>query len=205
MMEYFRLEKQNDQVATLYFDTPQSKANVFSIAALEVFEGYLETLAEDDTLKLLFIESAKEDIFIAGADIHEIKLAEDAPSVEAFVKKGQEIFNKLEKLPCVTVAMIDGACLGGGLEMSLACNYRIATSHPHTRIGLPEVNLGIIPGFGGTQRLYRLIGYAKAMELILGSKQLSGDEALQAGIVDASVPKGYLIWDSRKKRLSMRF
>ncbi len=192
MMEYFRLEKQNDQVATLYFDTPQSKANVFSIAALEVFEGYLETLAEDDTLKLLFIESAKEDIFIAGADIHEIKLAEDAPSVEAFVKKGQEIFNKLEKLPCVTVAMIDGACLGGGLEMSLACNYRIATSHPHTRIGLPEVNLGIIPGFGGTQRLYRLIGYAKAMELILGSKQLSGDEALQAGIVDASVPKGYL-------------
>lgn len=191
-MDYFRLEKQSDQVATLYFDTPQSKANVFSLSALEAFEGFLEILAQDHTLKLLFIESAKEDIFIAGADIHEIKLAEDAPSVEAFVKKGQEIFNKLEKLPCVTVAIIDGACLGGGLEMSLACNYRIATSHPHTRIGLPEVNLGIIPGFGGTQRLYRLIGYAKAMELILGAKQLSSDEALQAGIVDASVPKGYL-------------
>lgn len=191
-MDYFRLEKQNDLVATLYFDTPHSKANVFSRSALEDFERYLEILAQDHALKLLFIESTKEDIFIAGADIHEIKLAEDAPSVEAFVKKGQEIFNKLEKLPCVTVAMIDGACLGGGLEMSLACNYRIATSHPHTRIGLPEINLGIIPGFGGTQRLYKLIGYAKAMEIILGAKQLSGDEALQAGIVDASVPKGYL-------------
>lgn len=191
-MDFFKFEKQSDQVATLYFDTPKSKANVFSIAALEAFEGYLETLAEDHTLKLLFIESAKEDIFIAGADIHEFKLAENTPTVEAFVKKAQEIFNRLEKLPCITVAIIDGACLGGGLEMSLACNYRIATSHPHTRIGLPEVNLGIIPGFGGTQRLYRLIGYAKAMEIILGGKQLSSDEALHAGIVDECVPRGYL-------------
>ena len=191
-MDYFRLEKQTDQVATLYFDTPDSKANVFSMAALEAFENYLDILTQGDTLKILFIESTKEDIFIAGADIHEIKLAEDAPTVESFVKKGQDIFTKLEKLPFVTVAIIDGACLGGGLEMSLACNYRIATSHPHTRIGLPEVNLGIIPGFGGTQRLYRLIGYARAMELILGAKQLSSDEALQAGIVDASVPHGYL-------------
>ncbi|MDM5270599.1 3-hydroxyacyl-CoA dehydrogenase NAD-binding domain-containing protein [Sulfurovum sp. zt1-1] len=191
-MDYFRLEKHNDQVATLYFDTPDSQANVFSISALEAFEHYLDVLAQENTLKILFIESAKEDIFIAGADIHEIRLAEDASSVEALVKKGQEIFNKLEKLPFVTVAIIDGACLGGGLEMSLACNYRIATSHPHTRIGLPEIKLGIIPGFGGTQRLYRLIGYRNAMEYILGAKQLSGDEALQAGIIDASVPRGYL-------------
>ncbi|GIT97548.1 3-hydroxyacyl-CoA dehydrogenase NAD-binding domain-containing protein [Sulfurovum sp. TSL1] len=191
-MDYFRLERQTDQIATLYFDTPDSKANVFSTTALETFERYLDMLAQENTLKILFIESTKEDIFIAGADIHEIKLAKDAPSVETFIQKGQDIFNKLEKLPFVTVAIIDGACLGGGLEMSLACNYRIATSNSHTRIGFPEIKLGIIPGFGGTQRLYRLIGYAKAMELIAGAKQLTGDEAFQAGIVDASVPQGYL-------------
>ena len=191
-MDYFRLEKETEQVATLYFDTPESRANVFSIASLEALESQIDTLAKAHTLKILFIESSKEDIFIAGADINEIKLAEDAVSIEAFVKKGQELFNKLETLPVVTVAMIDGACLGGGLEMALACDYRIATTHPHTRIGFPEVNLGIIPGFGGTQRLYPLIGYANAMEVILGGKQLSGEKALKLGIVDAAVPQGYL-------------
>ncbi len=191
-MDYFKLEKEQEGIATLYFDTPESKANVFSQDTLEAFEAHIDTLSKDGSLKALFLESAKEDIFIAGADIHEIKLAKDAKSIEAFVKKGQEVLNKLEKSSFVTIALIDGACLGGGLEMALACDYRIATSHPHTRIGFPEVNLGIIPGFGGTQRLYPLIGYAKAMELILGAKQLSGDEALKLGIVDASVPHGYL-------------
>jgi 3-hydroxyacyl-CoA dehydrogenase / enoyl-CoA hydratase / 3-hydroxybutyryl-CoA epimerase len=191
-MNYFKLDRQSEAVATLTFDTPKSSANVFSVAALEALESQLDALAAETELDVLFIESAKEDIFIAGADLHEIKTAEDAATVEAFVKKGQDVFNKLEKMPFVTVAVIDGACLGGGLEMALACDYRIATTHEHTRIGLPEINLGLIPGFGGTQRLYRLIGYAGAMEVILGAKQLSGETALALGIVDAAVPHGYL-------------
>ena len=191
-MDYFRLEKQTEAVATLTFDTPHSKANVFSVAALEAFEARLDALAAETRLKVLFIESAKEEIFIAGADLNEIRQAKDAATAEAFVRKGQEVFSKLARLPFATVAVIDGACLGGGLEMALACTYRIATTDPHTRIGLPEISLGLIPGFGGTQRLYRLIGYAGAMELILGAKQLPGEAALERGIVDAAVPRGYL-------------
>jgi 3-hydroxyacyl-CoA dehydrogenase/enoyl-CoA hydratase/3-hydroxybutyryl-CoA epimerase len=192
MMDAFRLEKQTDRVATLIFDTPESRANVFSIAALEAFEAQIDALAEETQLRVLFIESAKDEIFIAGADLNEIIQANDPESAEAFVKKGQEVFNRLERLPFTTVAVIDGACLGGGLEMALACDYRVATTHSHTRIGLPEIKLGLIPGFGGTQRLSRLIGFAGAMEVILGAKQLSGEAARQRGIVDAAVPRGYL-------------
>ncbi len=153
---------------------------------------FIEKIAKEKSLKALFIESAKADIFIAGADINEIKNANTSEQIKAFVKQGQEIFNQIESLPFPTIAMIDGACLGGGLELALACTYRVATNHPHTRIGLPEVNLGILPGFGGTQRLYPLVGYAKAIELIVAGKQLKGEKALKLGLVDTSVPQGYL-------------
>jgi 3-hydroxyacyl-CoA dehydrogenase/enoyl-CoA hydratase/3-hydroxybutyryl-CoA epimerase len=190
--KYFEFLKDERGIVTLTFNTPEKSANVFTHAAIKEFETHLDSLSNDSSIKGLFIESAKENIFIAGADIHEIKAANDETSITAFVKQGQDIFNKLENLPFPTIAVIDGACLGGGLEMSLSCDYRIATSHPHTRIGLPEVNLGILPGFGGTQRLYHLVGYAKAMELIVGSKLLKGEKALKLGVIDACVPKGYL-------------
>ena len=192
VIKYFEFLKDERGIVTLTFNTPGKSANVFTHAAIKEFESHLDTLSHDSSIKALFIESAKENIFIAGADIHEIKAANDETSITAFVKQGQDIFNKLEDLPFPTIAVIDGACLGGGLEMSLSCDYRIATSHPHTRIGLPEVNLGILPGFGGTQRLYHLVGYAKAMELIVGSKLLKGKKALKLGVIDACVPKGYL-------------
>lgn len=190
--KYFELTTDSRGIATLTFDTPESKANIFTRAALLEFAGHIDALAGDGSVKALFIESAKDNIFIAGADIHEIKAADDKETITAFVQQGQDIFTKLASLPFPTIAMIDGACLGGGLEMSLACTYRIATSHPHTRIGLPEVNLGILPGFGGTQRLPPLVGYAKAMELIIGAKRLKGEKALKLGLVDACVPSGYL-------------
>jgi 3-hydroxyacyl-CoA dehydrogenase/enoyl-CoA hydratase/3-hydroxybutyryl-CoA epimerase len=192
MKEKFEFTKDERGIGTLTFDTPGSRANVFTQSALEEFETHLDALLKDSELKALFIESAKDNIFIAGADINEIKAANDEKSITTLVQKGQEIFTKLENLPFPTIAVIDGACLGGGLEMSLSCTYRIATSHPHTRIGLPEVNLGILPGFGGTQRLYPLVGYAKAMELIVGAKRLKGEKALKLGVVDACVPRGYL-------------
>jgi 3-hydroxyacyl-CoA dehydrogenase / enoyl-CoA hydratase / 3-hydroxybutyryl-CoA epimerase len=188
----FEFTKDGRGIGTLTFDTPGSSANVFTESALKEFEAHLDVLLQDRTIKALFIESGKETIFIAGADIHEIQAANDEKSIGALVQKGQEVFNKLENLPFPTIAVIDGACLGGGLEMSLGCTYRIATSHPHTRIGLPEVNLGILPGFGGTQRLTSLVGYAKAMELIVGAKLLKGEKALKLGVVDGCVPRGYL-------------
>ncbi|EDZ62086.1 fatty acid oxidation complex subunit alpha [Sulfurimonas gotlandica GD1] len=191
-MKYFKYKKDKLGIGTLIFDTPRSSANVFSIESMSELDEMLNTLAQDAEIKALFIQSAKKDIFIAGADINEIKTANNEQQINSFVKQGQDLFNKLENLPFPTVAIIDGACLGGGLEMALACTYRIATSDEHTRLGLPEVNLGLIPGFGGTQRLYPLLGYAKAMELILGAKQLRGEKALKLGLVDACVPSGYL-------------
>lgn len=188
----FDFTKDGRNIGTLTFNSPDSNANVFTHSALKEFESHLDALLLDNTLKALFIESGKENIFIAGADIHEIHAANDENSITALVQEGQEIFTKLEALPFPTIAIIDGACLGGGLEMSLACTYRIATSHPHTRIGLPEVKLGILPGFGGTQRLSPLVGFAKAMELIVGAKLLKGEKALKLGLVDTCVPKGYL-------------
>ncbi len=189
-MKNFRYKIEND-IGTLTFDMPNSTANVFTSEVLDELEAFVDEVATSK-LKALFIESAKENIFIAGADIKSIQSAKDEASVRAFVQQGEELFNKVEQLSFPTVAVIDGACLGGGLELALACNYRLATNHAHTRIGLPEVNLGIIPGFGGTQRLTPLVGYAKAMELIVGGKQLKGDKALKLGVVDASVPRGYL-------------
>jgi 3-hydroxyacyl-CoA dehydrogenase/enoyl-CoA hydratase/3-hydroxybutyryl-CoA epimerase len=196
----FEFIKDERGIATLTFNTPESTANIFTHAALTEFEEHLDKLLHDISVKALFIESAKESIFIAGADIHEIKAANNETSITAFVKEGQDTFNKLEDLPFPTIAVIDGACLGGGLEMSLSCSYRMATSHPHTRIGLPEVSLGILPGFGGTQRLSPLVGFAKAMELIVGSKLLKGEKALKLGLIDACVPKGYL--DFKKEEFS---
>ncbi|WP_373036392.1 3-hydroxyacyl-CoA dehydrogenase NAD-binding domain-containing protein [Sulfurimonas sp.] len=191
-MKYFKLKKDKHGIATLIFDTPRSSANVFSSESMSELNLLLDSLLQDTQIKALFIQSGKKDIFIAGADIKEIKTANDDKQVSDFIKQGQDLFNKLEKLPFPTITVIDGACLGGGLEMALACTYRISTSDEHTRLGLPEVNLGLIPGFGGTQRLYPLVGYAKAMELIVGAKQLKGEKALKLGLVDACVPSGYL-------------
>ncbi len=192
METFFKYTQTNEGIGTLTFDTPAGSANVFTRAAMDEFAEHLQRIARNKRIKALFIESAQEDIFIAGADIREIKTAKDEEAVTTLVQRGQDVFNTLETLPFPTIAMIDGACLGGGLEMSLACTYRVATSHPHTRIGLPEVNLGILPGFGGTQRLTPLVGFAKAMELIVGAKRLKGEKALKLGVIDACVPRGYL-------------
>jgi len=191
-MKYFNLKKDDRGIATLTFDTPDSTVNVLSFEALYELKSLLNEMQTQKDIRALFIESAKEDIFIAGADIKEIKAFKDESIVKEMLSKGQEIFNLLESLPFITVAVIDGACLGGGLELALACDYRIATNDAHTRIGLVEVSLGIIPGLGGTQRLVPLVGFAKAIELITASKRLKGDKALKLGVVDASVPGGYL-------------
>ena len=191
-MKYFTKSIDVRGIVTLTFDTPDSEVNVLCFDALYELEQQITQMQGDKSIKALFIESAKEHIFIAGADIKEIKAFKDPTETVEKLRHGQEIFNQLENLPFPTVAMIDGACLGGGLELSLACDYRVATNDAHTRIGLVEVSLGIIPGLGGTQRLPPLVGFTKAIELITASKRLKGDKALKLGLVDASVPSGYL-------------
>lgn len=190
-MEHLKLI-QRDNIAELIFDMQDSNANLLTACVLEELETLLDELNKKTEIDILFIKSAKKGIFIAGADINEIQSLEDEEEAYKKVRRGQIILRKISILPFDTVAVIDGACLGGGLELALNCNYRIATQSSKTKIGLPEVSLGVLPGFGGTQTLKRLIGEQKALELILGSKLLNGAKAEKLGVVDFSVPNGYL-------------
>jgi 3-hydroxyacyl-CoA dehydrogenase/enoyl-CoA hydratase/3-hydroxybutyryl-CoA epimerase len=130
-------------------------------------------------------------MFIAGANVNEIAGLTDPDDARTKAGEGQELFNRLEDLPMPTVALIDGACLGGGLELSLACDYRIATDNPRTKLGLPETSLGIIPGFGGTYRLPKVVGLSQALQMILTAKPIDGKKAAKVGLVDAYYPVAF--------------
>lgn len=179
-------------IATLSFDLEGSAVNILSSDVLRALGAKIDELNKNQDIKLLKFTSAKEGIFIAGADISQIESLKDEEEAYDLVREGQQVLSKISALPFPTVAIIDGACLGGGLELALCCDYRLATESPKTKIGLPEVNLGVLPGFGGTQRLKRLTGLSKALELILGGKILNGKKAHKLGIVDGCVPQGYL-------------
>lgn len=182
----------DDNIAELIFDMQDSNANLLTTDVLCELEDSLDDLVKKTDIDILFIKSAKKDIFIAGADIKEIESLQDEEDAYKKVRRGQIILRKISILPFTTVAVIDGACLGGGLELALNCDFRLATQGSKTKIGLPEVSLGVLPGFGGTQTLKHLIGEQKALELILGSKLLNGAKAEKLGVVDFSVPNGYL-------------
>ena len=182
----------NEGIATITFDLPKSSVNILSQVVLEELDVLLDELKQNTDIKIAHFVSAKPNIFIAGADISEIRSLDDEQVSYELVRKGQIILEKIEHLPFPTIAVINGACLGGGFELALRCTYRIATENKATKIGLPEVNLGVLPGFGGTQKLKCLIGPAKAIELILGAKMINGAKALKLGMVDACVPQGYL-------------
>ncbi|MEM7048420.1 MAG: 3-hydroxyacyl-CoA dehydrogenase NAD-binding domain-containing protein [Acidobacteriota bacterium] len=173
-----------DDVAWLVFDVPGKKVNTLSTAVFEWIEEQVAQL-EAERPRGVVIVSGKADTFIAGADIDELKETETSADVLDLLQRGHALGRRFEALPCKKVAAIHGACLGGGLELALCCDLRVATEHPKTRLGLPEVQLGIIPGFGGTQRLPRLIGVPDALDLILTGKQLRAKKALRVGLVDA--------------------
>ena len=176
--------KIEDGFAVVEFDQPEAKVNVLSSAVMKELEGIIAQLSSRRDLKGLFIASKKPDIFIAGADIKEIENITSSPEAEVKAREGQKIFNALEKLSIPSIALINGACLGGGLELALACDYRLACFGDKVKIGLPEVKLGIIPGFGGTKRLPRLVGLQKGLQLILAGEAVSANEALKIGLVD---------------------
>lgn len=192
MNQAFQLSVGEDHIGRLVFDLPNEKINKLSAPVLEELEKIIDSLKDNKEIKALLITSGKEDIFIAGADIKSFeKLFEDPSNVRTMLQGGQRIFNKLENLPFPTIAVIDGACLGGGGELALACTYRIVTDNPKTLIGQPEVSLGIIPGWGGTQRVPRLVGLLNGLDIILTGKPVKAYKAWKIHLADAIVPKEF--------------
>lgn len=179
----FRVERDGD-LAVLWFDLPGEKVNKFSSAVMMELDRLVDDLAAATDLRFLVVASAKPGIFIAGADVSEFTKVTSAEQAREFITFGQRAFAKFEKLPQVTVAAINGASLGGGTELALCCDWRVMAEHPKATIGLPEVQLGILPAWGGTTRLPRLVGLPTALDMILTARNLDAKRAKRAGLVD---------------------
>jgi len=186
--KHWRLEIDASNIANLHLDKQGPGPNVLSSEVLGELDVIIGAIGES-LPRGLIIRSAKPSGFIAGADVKEIATLRDSEDALALIRRGQTIFDRLEGLACPTVAAIRGFCVGGGLELALACRYRVALDEPATRLGLPEVLLGIHPGFGGTMRLTRLIGAPAAMDLMLSGRTVDARTAKKLGIVDAAVPE----------------
>ncbi len=187
-----RLEPGEDGVAALVFDRPGSRANFLSRATLEALDALLaeaERLAGEGRLRALVLRSARPGVFVAGVDLKELRRVRDAAEGTAHARRGQAVLRRLEQLAVPTFAALDGACLGAGAELALACSYRLASASPRTRIGLPEVQLGIVPALGGTVRLPRLIGVRAALDLVVTGRSVDAREAERLGLVDAVFPE----------------
>jgi 3-hydroxyacyl-CoA dehydrogenase/enoyl-CoA hydratase/3-hydroxybutyryl-CoA epimerase len=192
-----------DGVLLLSLDVPGQPVNTLGREVMEEFQTILAELEDGLGVTAVVFASGKPSSFIAGADIHEFEKIRSALEGEALSRAGQALLDRIERLPVPVVAAIHGNCLGGGLEMVLACRYRIASDDPRTLLGLPEVLLGLIPGAGGTQRLPRLVGLAKALDLILTGRTLKPERALKAGVVDEVVPAPILIPVARQAALAL--
>jgi 3-hydroxyacyl-CoA dehydrogenase/enoyl-CoA hydratase/3-hydroxybutyryl-CoA epimerase len=179
-------------IAVVSFDLPGEPVNKLNAAVKTELEALLGRLREDPLTRGVVLISGKADNFIAGADIEEFTRIGSQTEAERLSFEGQETVSRLETFQKPIVAAINGACLGGGLEVALACHYRIATDHPKTALGLPEVQLGLIPGAGGCQRLPRLIGARAALDMILTGKTERASKALRLGLVDEVVPHSIL-------------
>jgi 3-hydroxyacyl-CoA dehydrogenase / enoyl-CoA hydratase / 3-hydroxybutyryl-CoA epimerase len=200
------LEVDSDGVAWFVFDDDSRKVNVLTGAVMERLDallGEVERGVRDGEIRALVVRSGKDGSFIAGANVDEIAALDDPVEASAQAARGQAVFQRLHELTVPTVAAIDGTCLGGGTELALACDVRIASDRPETRIGLPEIRLGIIPGFGGTTRLPRLIGLAAASDLILTGRNVDARKAQRLGLVDERMHAGVLARRAREIALAM--
>lgn len=190
--KHFHCEYDDENIIWVGIDRAKSSTNTINEELLSEFNQILADIEHNDKIQGLVIYSRKDNGFIAGADVEQFKTLDSRDAILEFLGKGQAVFNKLEKLAIPTVAMIDGFCMGGGTELVLACDYRIAHDDQKTRIGLPEVKLGIHPGWGGTVRLPKLVGPLAAMDLILTGRALRASAAKRMGLVDDAVPKRHL-------------
>ena len=183
--QHIKREIAEDGIALLTFDRPESTANIFDQQTFDELNNQLNFLETEKSLRGLIIRSAKPKIYIAGADLKGFTADLNAERIASLIEEGQKTFDRIARLPFVTVAAIHGVALGGGLEITLACDYRVASSDPATKVGFPETLLGILPAWGGSTRLPRLIGFPKALDAILTGRQFPAKLAAKLGIVDA--------------------
>ena len=190
-MQEFRnlkIERPNPGVMTIVIDMPDRAVNVLDEGLLRDLDAVVSGIEKDTALSLVVFRSGKESGFLAGADVQQLQQVTSRNEAETAIVAGQQLFSRIAALPIQTVAAIHGPCLGGGLELALACNFRVARDDESTRIGLPETQLGVIPGWGGTQRLPRLIGLESALRMILEGQRLPAAKALKFGLIDMASP-----------------
>jgi 3-hydroxyacyl-CoA dehydrogenase/enoyl-CoA hydratase/3-hydroxybutyryl-CoA epimerase len=185
--QHWKIEREADGLAWLIIDRAGSSTNTLSIAVMEELRRVLDELAAAPPTALV-IRSGKDNGFVAGADIDEFGLLKSVDDATALVKRGWDTFNALAAAPYATLALVRGFCLGGGMELALACRYRVVVDEPGTRLGLPEVMLGIVPGWGGIKRLPRLAGAPAALDLLLTGRTIDARRAKKLGVADECVP-----------------
>ncbi|MET0681361.1 MAG: enoyl-CoA hydratase-related protein, partial [Burkholderiales bacterium] len=184
---HWRLERDGDGIAWLTFDKAGASTNTLSEDVMEELAAIVDRLAADKP-KGLVIRSGKPSGFIAGADVDEFTRIESVDDALAIVRRGWETFDRLAALPFPTIALVQGFCMGGGLELALACRYRIAVDVPGTRFALPEVMLGILPGWGGVKRLPGIVGPTAALDMMMNGRSIDARRAKRMGLVDTVVP-----------------
>ncbi|MEX0648486.1 MAG: enoyl-CoA hydratase-related protein, partial [Balneolaceae bacterium] len=176
-----------ENVAVVTLDTPGEKVNKLNEALIEEFSSLLDRLESDDSLEGAVLLSGKDENFIAGADMDMFKRRTTAEQLSELSWTGHEVLLRVEEFPKPVVAGIHGSCMGGGTELALACHYRVVSDHKSTKIALPEVQLGLLPGMGGTQRLPRLIGIQKALTYMLTGKNMYSHQARKTGFANEIV------------------
>ncbi len=179
MFENLQVEKK-DKITVVTLNRPQA-LNALNTGVLNDLEKFFHSVKENKATRVIILTGSGDKAFVAGADIKEISTLNQKSSQE-FSVKGQKVFSMIESLPQVVIGAINGFALGGGLELALSCDFLVAT--PGSKFGLPEVSLGLLPGFGGTQRLSRLVGLSKAREMIFTGKHISSEEALKIGLIN---------------------
>jgi 3-hydroxyacyl-CoA dehydrogenase/enoyl-CoA hydratase/3-hydroxybutyryl-CoA epimerase len=201
----FSLRRQENGIAHLVMDVVDESMNILKAEFAEQVAAVLAEITRDSSITGLVLSSGKKDSFIAGADIKMISDCKNKDELMALSRQAQKTFLELEQLNIPVIAAIHGACLGGGLELALACHARVCSDSAKTVLGLPEVQLGILPGGGGTQRLPKLIGIQKALDMMLTGKQIRAKQALKIGLVNDVVPNEILIATAEKMALAGRF
>src|SRR5690349_7819279 len=188
----FRIEREGD-LAIVWFDLPGEKVNKFSSAVMMEYASVVDELERSRDIQRIILASGKPSIFIAGADVSEFSKATSPEQAKEYTRFGQQTFHRFSKLPQVKVAAINGACLGGGCEVAISCDWRVMSDSPKATIGLPETKLGIFPAWGGTTKLPRLIGLPTALDMILNGKTVDAKRAKRMNLVDEAVPAPILL------------
>ncbi|REL26166.1 fatty acid oxidation complex subunit alpha FadJ [Thalassotalea euphylliae] len=198
----FTLTRQENGIAHLIMDVPGESMNTLKAEFTEQVTEMLKAIKDDSSITGIVVVSGKKDSFVAGADINMLASCKSAAEVTSLSRHGHMVFDQMEKFPKPIIAAINGPCLGGGLELAMACHARICSDSPKTALGVPEVQLGLLPGGGGTQRLPKLVGIQKALDMMLTGKQLRAKQALKIGLVDDVVPNTILLETAEKLALA---